>query len=328
MRALVYTEPSRVELREVSEPEPGPDDVLVAVSVCGICGSDIHGFQGKSAIRVPPAIMGHELVGTVAGAGRDVQGVAEGQRVTVQPVVGCGRCDLCLCGRPNICPRRQLIGGQRPGGFAARVAVPAGSVYPLPREVSDVAGALVEPLANAVHMVEKGRSVGGSVVIVGAGTLGVLAAAVARRAGYRSVVVADIRPEKLSLASQLGATSAVHIDELNGAPAGADLVIEAVGVEATRRAAITAARPGATVVLLGNAEAESGLPVNDIVSRELLLAGSYSSTDAEFRTAIQLLADGLIETESWTRVVPLEEGPASFKSLSTGRETAKVLLRP
>jgi threonine dehydrogenase-like Zn-dependent dehydrogenase len=177
-------------------------------------------------------------------------------------------------------------------------------------------------------MVEKGRSAGGgSVVIVGAGTLGLLAAAVARRAGYRSVVVADIRPEKLSLASQLGATSAVHIDELNAAPAGADLVIEAVGVEATRRAAITTARPGATVVLLGNAEAESSLPVNEIVSRELVLTGSYSSTDAEFRAAIQLMAGGLIETESWTRVVPLEEGPASFEALSAGRETAKVLLR-
>lgn len=333
MRALVYTAPYKVQLQEVPEPLAAENDVIVAVTLSGICGSDVHGFQGQSAIRVPPAIMGHEFTGTVARAGASK--LCEGQRVVVQPVLGCGRCRYCLAGRPNICPSRQLIGAHRPGGFAERVAVPASAVYPIPDALGEVAAALVEPLANALHMVERDETgARESVVIVGAGALGILAAAVARQAGYGRVVVSDINAKRLEIAGHLGATDTILASDsdaservLDVTGGGADLVIEAVGIEATRRMAIAAAAPGATVVLLGNAQRESLLPVNEIVNRELRLEGSYSSTDPEFRRAIEILAGGGIDTSSWTQQMPLESGPQCFERLAAGEETGKILLR-
>jgi threonine dehydrogenase-like Zn-dependent dehydrogenase len=277
--------------------------------------------------------MGHEFVGRIAHAPAG-SGLALGQRVVVQPVVGCGRCGSCRAGRPNICPERQLIGAHRPGGFADLVAVPLQSIYPIPDGLDDSSAPLVEPLANAVHIVQRAEGARTSIAVIGAGTLGVLTAAVARLAGYRRIVVTDVNRARLQIASLCGATDvfdASHADTaaqvLEVTEGGADLVVEAVGIEVTRRTAIGVAAPGAEVVLLGNAEPESGLPVNAVVNRELRLRGSYSSTDAEFRRAIGILTAGDIETATWTREAPLERGPDCFERLASGAETRKILLR-
>src|ERR687885_499557 len=154
MQALVYTAPRRLEIQDLVTPRPEGNEVVVRVSACGICGSDVHGFLGKSRIRIPPAILGHEFTGRVADVGEAVTGISVGDRVVIQPVVGCGVCPWCQSGRPNICPRRQLIGAHRPGAFAEYVTVPARVVYHLPDSLSDLDGALVEPLGNAMHMLD------------------------------------------------------------------------------------------------------------------------------------------------------------------------------
>jgi threonine dehydrogenase-like Zn-dependent dehydrogenase len=254
----------------------------------------------------------------------------------IQPVVGCGVCRWCQSGRPNICPRRQLIGAHRPGAFAEYVTVPARVVYHLPDSLSDLDGALVEPLGNAMHMLDlAGRIVYRDVVILGAGTLGLLTAAAARLAGARHVVVTDTQAHRLAVAEQLGADITLNgldddtprrIEEITDG--GADIVIEAVGVTATRRQAIETAAPGGTVVLLGNAELESELPVLDVVNREITLQGSYSCTDEEFRRAIEILADGRIDTDSWVRTATLDQGPGYFERLvSDPGELVKIVFQ-
>ncbi|GAC1321717.1 MAG: galactitol-1-phosphate 5-dehydrogenase [Chloroflexota bacterium] len=325
MKALVYTAPHAVEIQKLPDPHPGPGDVVVQVASCGICGSDVHGFQGRSRIRVPPMVMGHEFVGRIASIGALVTDLEIGRRVVVQPIVGDGTCAYCRGGRSNICPGRQLIGGHRPGAFAEFVNVPARMVYPIPHALADAAAALVEPVANAVHMVRRGgREVYGNVVVLGAGTLGLVTSAMAHLSGARHVVVTDTDPHRLAVARRLGADVTLNASDsetsdriLETTDGGADLVIEAVGVGATRRQAITVARPGATVVLLGNLEADSELPVLDVVNKELDLKGSYGSDDGDFRTAIAVLADGKIETASWVETIRLESGQEYFERLTS-----------
>jgi threonine dehydrogenase-like Zn-dependent dehydrogenase len=337
MKGLVYTAPFQVEVQALPEPAPGPDEVVVRVAACGICGSDISGFQGKSRIRVPPMVMGHEFGGRIAAVGESAPGLVVGQRVVVQPIVGCGHCAYCLNGRPNICPRRELIGGQRPGAFAEYVKAPARLVYPVSESLSDRAATLVEPLGNAVHMLGlAGGALDRSVVVLGAGTLGLLTVALARLAGARRVIVTDVDTRRLEVASRLGADIAVNAREegmtqriLDELPDGAEVVIDAAGYTPSRRQAIALASPGSTVVLLGLSDPTSELSVLDIINREIAVRGSYASTDAEFRHAIAILEDGKIESESWLRDASLEEGQRYFDGLIAHEsELVKVVFSP
>jgi L-iditol 2-dehydrogenase len=203
------------------------------------------------------------------------------------------------------------------------VVVPEGAVYPIPDSLSDLDAALVEPLGNAVHMLSLGTAtVYQDIVVLGAGTLGLLTACLARLAGARHVIVTDTQPHRLDIARRLGADLTFNAREphtprriLEATEGGATLVIDAVGITATRRQAIEVAAPGATVILLGNAEPESPLPLIDVVNRELIVRGSYSCTDEEFRRAIALIADGGIDTGSWVTEVTLDQGQEIFQRL-------------
>jgi threonine dehydrogenase-like Zn-dependent dehydrogenase len=324
MEALVYTAPGAVEMREVAEPQLHADEVLIAVAASGICGSDVHGYLGRSKIRIPPMVMGHEAVGTVQAVGEAVRDISVGQRVVIQPVVGCGHCRYCLNGRPNICPQRQLIGGHLPGAFAPLLKVPARVVYPIPDSLSDLAAPLVEPLGNSVHMLDLGgHRLYDDVVVLGCGTLGLLTVAAARIAGARRVIATDTDEHRRTIASELGASLTLDaraadttervVSETDG---GSPLVIDCAGFTASRQAAIAMARPGGVVVLLGTGEPASELPVQDAINREITLRGSYSSTDEEFRRAVAIMASGEIETSSWVTTASLSEGPGYFKRLA------------
>jgi len=323
MKGLLYTAPLHLEVQSLPEPEAAPDEVLVQVSASGVCGSDVHGFQGKSRIRVPPMVMGHEFGGRVVSTG--TLELETGQRVVVQPVVGCGRCTYCLNGTPNICPKRELIGGQRQGAFAEYVRVPAHLVYPVSDALSDTACTLVEPLGNAVHMLRLGGgALDREVVVLGAGTLGLMTVALAEIAGARRVIVTDVDAGRLAVARRLGADETLEVgtqgvtEQIQRLTAGgAQLVIDAAGFTASRQQALAVAAPGSTVVLLGLSDSMSELPIADVINREIAVRGSYSSTDADFRHAIALLEAQKIDTESWIRPASLEDGQTCFESLAS-----------
>lgn len=326
MRALVYTAPLILTLEDMPDPVPLDEEVVIRVDACGVCGSDVHGFAGRSRIRIPPMVMGHEFVGHICEAGGGVVDRHIGDRVVVQPVIGCGECRLCRGGRPNICRERRLIGGHLPGAFASKVKVPARATYPVRASLSDAAAVLVEPMSNAVHMLSLGDfRVHQDVVVLGAGTLGLLTVALAVAAGARQVVVTDLDPHRLEVAVALGAQVTVLASDdralaniRDATDGGPMLVVDTAGFTATRRQAIEIVRSGGIVVLLGTGQAESELPVQDVINREISLRGSYSSTEEEFRRALEFMMDAGIDSESWVQSVRLQDGPAYFSRLLSG----------
>lgn len=325
MRALMYLGTRKMEMQEVEEPRVTPGFVVLKVGAASICGSDLHGFLGKSAKRVPPLVMGHEFSGEVVAPDRGVEGLSVGDRVTINPILSCGRCEECLRGRTSICPRRTVIGIEHPGAFAGYVSVPAESCFKLPDHVGDLEGSMVESLSNALHIFD--RSLHGfirSVAVIGAGTQGLLALQVARHIGATRIAVTDMVPSRLELASRLGATHVIDvraedpveavIDMTDGQ--GVDLSVEAVGHTATQEQAVRMLRQGGEAVLLGlGAEAPMGIDGVAMVNRELVVRGSYAYTSLDFAYSLELISSGRIDVASMVVARDLEEGPDIFEKL-------------
>ncbi|MGH3342211.1 MAG: alcohol dehydrogenase catalytic domain-containing protein [Carbonactinosporaceae bacterium] len=313
MQAVVYTGPQELRYQEVDDPHPAPGEVVIAVTACGICGSELRGVASGSPFRVPPLIMGHEFTGRRADTGA---------RVAVNPLVACLDCDLCLRGQANLCRDRVLLGIQRAGGFAERVAVPERNLYPVGDDVPAEAGTVVEPLANAIHAwrlpAERNPQ---RVGIIGAGTMGLVSLLVARSRGVPEVEVCDLADERLAVADRLGAS------RVGPALGGEyDLVIDAVGVEATRRDSVARTRPGGSAVWIGLHDEEPGFASLPFIRLEKAVHGTFCYTHADFEAAIRLAAR--VDT-SWVTTVPLAEGAAVFGELMRGRsDLLKVQLVP
>ncbi len=338
MQALVYPAYGELEVRDVPEPTPGPGEVLVRVRACGICGSELGSFAARSARRVPPLVMGHEFAGTVAAIGERVVGLQEGDRVVVNSVVHCGACDLCRRGATHLCRKRQVFGMHRPGAFAELVAAPAGIIYPMPEGMTAVQGALVEPLANGIHVASlaAGHPME-SVVVLGAGPIGLMCLIAARQNGAKRVAVSEPHPGRREVALSLGAEVAWEPRD-GGLEAGmraftdglgVDLVIDAVGSAQTKRDSLGLARPGGEIVWIGLHGDEVTLSSFDLILPERRLTGSYGATDADIRTAIQWLSEGRVSTDGWVETVPLSRGDAAFfAALRQEGDAVKVVLEP
>lgn len=339
MRSLYYAAWDVLELRDVPEPRAGAGEVVLNVAAVGICGSELEAVRSRSPRRTPPLIMGHEFCGEVAAVGEGVTDVKPGDRVVASPLVFCGRCPECRSGMVHLCPERQIIGMHRPGGFAEKVALPAAALYALPERVSPLQGALVEPLANAVHVWSLiARRFPETVVVFGCGPIGLLALQVARAAGAFRLVAVDVNAGRLELAHAVGAEpllNPIHADVVAEVRAftrgrGADVVIDAAGTPETRRAAVEAARPGGEVVWIGLHGDATEVPGRDVVLGERRITGSYAVTPRDLETAIGLFAHGRVDIAPWTRPFPLEEGPRVFRELMTAppAEYTKALLLP
>ena len=316
MRALVWRGPRQIGVETIDEPRPLDGEVLVRPDAAGVCGSEIEGYLGRMLNRVPPLVMGHEFAGTIVGSDRDWVG----RRVAVNPLLSCGRCERCRAGERNLCAGRRLIGVHVPGGFAELVAVPVTSLVPLPDGVDPRTGALVEPLANAVHAIGLGRRLVAAdiAVVLGAGTIGVFAVHAARAAGIPDVRVVEPHAARRESAVTAGARAAYSDAAALAAERNADLVIDAVGATATRRTALDLVRPGGAVILVGLHEDESALPFHRVVRDQIALQGSFAYTDAEFAAALELLASGRVNVGELALARPLESGPEAFATLALG----------
>lgn len=315
MRAMVYTAPLELQIRDVPEPEPGDGEVLVDVEAVGICGSELEGFANRSPFRVPPLIMGHEFAG---------RRVTDGQAVVVNPLVACGTCDLCLRGRPNLCRKRVIVGIHRSGGFAERVAVPAANCHPVPDALGFERAALIEPIANAVHAFRLAQfydQLPCAVGIIGAGTLGVATAVVALARGVRNVAVTDLEEARLKIAGDAGANRTGR--ELEGE---FDMVFDAVGSAQTRAASVERLRPGGTAVWIGLHGSEAGFDGLDLIRGEKRVLGTFCYHYEDFRAAVDLASSF---EPAWLATRPLEEGVGVFTGLIEQPSAAmKTLLIP
>ncbi len=342
MKALLLSKYRSLEIAEVPTPSAGAGDVLIRVGACGICGSDVHGYDGSSGRRIPPIVMGHEAAGRIAAVGAGGTGLAEGDRVTFDSTIYCGACGFCKRGEVNLCDHRQVMGVScgdysRAGAFAEFVAVPARVVYKLPESTSFAEAAILEAVAVAIHAVSLVEiAAEGTALVVGAGTIGVLILQALRAAGCKRVSVSDVDATRLKLAKELGATDVLlagkdvvaQILQRTGG-VGVDVAMEAVGQDETVNAAIASVRKGGTVVLVGNISPEATLPLQKVVTRQIRLQGSCASA-GEYPQAIKLMASGAIRVKPLiTAIAPLAEGPQWFERLYAREPNLlKVVLTP
>lgn len=343
MKALLLANYRELEYLDAPEPEIGERDVLVRVAACGICGSDVHGYDGSSGRRIPPLIMGHEAAGVVERIGSAVRTVKSGDRVTFDSTVSCGECDYCRAGRVNLCERRMVLGVscgdyRRHGAFAEFVAVPEQIVYKLPDSMPIEHAALIESVSIAVHAVGRvSIKPEDDVLVIGSGMIGLLVIQVLRHAGCKRIIAVDQQRERLALARKLGVdefvdasneNAAKRIEELTGGK-GIDLAFEVVGASSTVEMAISALCKGGHLVLIGNLVPRVEVPLQAIVTRELTLHGSCSSA-GEYPQCIELMASGAVKVAPLiSATAPLSEGAAWFDRLYN-REPGlmKVLLQP
>jgi len=343
MKCLLLSEYNHLEVAEMPEPIAGPGELLLRVEACGICGSDVHGYDGSTGRRIPPIVMGHEAAGTVAAIGAGVEKYAIGDRVTFDSTIYCGECAHCKRGEINLCDRRQVIGVscgdyRRHGAFAEFVAVPQRIVYRLPESLSFNEAAMLEAASVALHAVRLSGAAGGeTALVIGAGMIGLLTLQAARAAGCARVLIADVDATRLRLAAKLGADETLHASgagltdrvlELT-AGRGVDFAYEAVGRDETVAYAIDCARKGGTVTLIGNIEPRATLPLQKVVTRQIRLQGSCASA-GEYPRAMELMASGKINVGPLiSAVAPLEEGPRWFERLHAREPNLmKVILTP
>jgi threonine dehydrogenase-like Zn-dependent dehydrogenase len=347
MEALVWEAPCEMNLRSLPVPQIGPDEALVQVAFAGICGSELSGYLGQNALRVPPLVMGHEFSGRIAAIGSQAaagspagqeSSLQPGRMVTVNPMVYCGACEYCVRCENHLCVRRWLIGVHRPGAFATFVSVPARMVVPLPPGLSLRDGALTEPVACGVRIASHAGNVQGETVLVlGAGTIGLVTLQILLQRGASQVFVADVEAERLAAAAALGGATldSRHRDvvkkvrEATGGQ-GAALAVDAVGKAVTREQCISATRPGGAVILSGLHEESSPIGVADVIRREITLYGSFCYTPADFSEAVDLLSRSRVRLDMGLIEAPLAEGGLWFTRLSSGNpgKIAKVLLVP
>lgn len=330
MKALVYTNPNQVTFRDEPDPIADKDECVLRIEAVGICGSDMHAFHGHDPRRVPPLVLGHEIAGEV------VAGPRLGERVTVNPLITCGTCEFCVQGRDNLCANRTMVGMTRPGGFAELMSIPARCLIPVPREMTPVQTALTEPAATVLHGVNAAARTAhrplaeGKALVLGGGAIGLLAALLLRARGVREVWLAETNGLRRETAAASGACRPFDPhDSGNCGPAAAsvDLVVDAVGVSATRATALAAAKPGGVVLHIGLQDWASELDWRRLTLAEITLLGVYTYTTADLRATVSALHHGDFGDLRWVEQRPLSEGAAAFRDLDQGRTAAaKIVL--
>lgn len=320
MRAAIITTPRSITVDERPDPTPTPDEVVLRVGACGICGTDVHIADGEFPPSPYPLIPGHEFAGEVVDLGTRARGgLRVGDRVAVDPSLFCGYCEYCRAGRGNLCANWGAIGDTVDGAFAEFVTVPSANCYRIPDTMSWQEGALAEPLSCAVHGVRRiGVEAGERFLVVGAGTMGLLLQQLLRNAGAR-VFVVDHNPDRLRIAASLGATAtATDVAEL---PIAAfDAAIDVTGASSAIESAFDALRRGGRLLIFGVAPDEARVQLSPfrIYNDEITVIGSMAVLHS-FGAAVDLLATGTVETAPLlTHAEPLDRFPEALGLMRAG----------
>ncbi|MCS7223209.1 MAG: alcohol dehydrogenase catalytic domain-containing protein [Armatimonadetes bacterium] len=337
MKAILYRDWEDLVVTEVPEPVPNPNEVLIRVGHCGICGSELECVAQRHPRRQPPLILGHEFAGEIVAVGSEVQRLSVGQRVAVHPFVVCRQCRYCRQGKTNLCEKKKLMSMHIAGAFAELVVAPEENCYPLPDGVPTSVGAMAEPVANAVHAVRLAQHIlPHRVIVFGAGPIGLVCAQVARLMGALFLAIVEIVPSRLEVARRL-ADAVINpssedlltaVREMTDG-SGFDLAMDAVGKSVTRRQSIEVIKPTGTAVWVGLHDDETQLSGMGVVFGEKTLQGSYAYTEEDFATAVEIVSSARIDVQSWVQEFPLTEGVDIFWRLARGQapEIVKAILR-
>jgi len=316
MRALVWRGERQIDLEDIPDPVPAEDEVVLDVDLAGICGSDLHPYRGHSGPRVPPLVLGHEVIGRV-----------DGRRFVVYPLEGCGTCAHCQAGDVNLCDHWRLLGLQRQGVFAERAVVPRESLIPIPETLAAERAVLAEPLACCVGALRPHLDGSTSrALVLGCGPIGLLTVFMAARSGLEVIAVDPVAGRR-EHATRLGAERTLESADGMG-DAAVDVAIDAAGFEVTWRAAIAALRTGGTLVVMGLGQAEGRFPMAVVVRRSIHVRGQFAYSRADFSHAVEVLGSSDFELD-WITESPLDAGAEAFANLvDRPSEYCKILLRP
>lgn len=328
MKALVYTGAGSLDYRDVDLPVPAKDEALIRVKAVGICGSDMHAFLGHDERRPAPLILGHEAAGEV------IRGERPGRAVTINPLVTCMECPACRGGRENLCARRQIISmPPREGAFAEYVCVPEHNLVDIPAGFDIMKAALAEPLACGWHAIRRAEAAldiplaDARALILGGGAIGIGAALALRALGGREATISEPHAGRRNYAIN-------HVGLEARAPASLDqdsfdLIVDAVGLAASRRQASALVRPGGVIIHIGLGQADGGLDVRRITLQEITLIGTYTYTMEDFRQTAAAIFAGALGPVDWALSMPLSQGARAFSDLEHGDiDAPKVILVP
>lgn len=327
MKALVYHGPEDLRFEEIEDLHPGNAEVKIKVKAAGICGSDVHGYLGITGRRIPPMVMGHEFSGVIDEIGEGVTTFKIGDRVVPYPVIFCGNCEYCMQGKTHICINKKSLGVlDCNGAMAEYVCVPEKIIFKVADNVSYNAGSMMEPLAVAYRGVNTAGDISGkNILIVGAGTIGLLALSVVKMRNPAKVFISDLSDSRLSVAKGMGADFIINPakdkiadvikTETNGS--GVDIAIEAVGATPTVQQAMASLKIGGTAVWIGNSAQTVTVNMQEIVTRELKVFGTFIYTFQEFKEVVDLLSSSKLNIEPIISLTtPLENGVGIFKQLA------------
>ena len=329
MKALILTGYTEFKYTDVPKPIPEPDEVLIRLKACSICGSDVHGCQGKSGRRIPPIIMGHEAAGIIEEAGSDVENFHKGDRVTFDSTEYCGLCDYCQNGMTNLCSRRRIVGVscadyKKDGAMAEYITVKAHTLYHIPDSVTFEEACLIEPLAVGLHAVKlSGITKDCTALVIGDGTIGLMTLQAARASGAGRIILVGMQDERLAAAAGLSNVTVINNSDGNALEQvmrltnqrGADIIYDAAGLTKTMADAFSFVKTGGTIVCIGNTSAEVRFPLQDCIVRQIRVLGSYSSA-GEYACGLDLIRKGMVDLSPFTgRTYPLSQGEEAFRLL-------------
>ncbi len=339
MKALVKAKPEPgIWMEDIAVPEVGHNDVLIKVNRTAICGTDIHIFKwdewAQATIPVPMAV-GHEFSGEIVDMGIEVRGFSVGDRVSAEGHITCGVCRNCRAGRRHLCMNAIGIGVSRPGAFAEYLAVPAFNVFKLPDIISDDMASILDPLGNATHTALSFDLVGEDVLITGAGPIGVMAAAIARFAGARHIVITDVNDYRLALARKMGASRSLNVSRETiddtmrelGMEEGFDVGMEMSGNPQAFRDMLRTMHHGGKIAMLGIPPGEMAIDWNDVIFKGLFIKGIYGREMFEtWYKMSSMLQSGLNMEPIITHHFDIDEFQPAFELMESG-QTGKVILR-
>lgn len=338
MRALVKAkdEPG-IWMEEIPKPDLGHNDVRIKINKTAVCGTDLHivNWDAWAQQTVPVGMqVGHEFVGVIDAVGSEVQGLQVGQRVSGEGHITCGHCRNCRAGRRRFCRNTVGVGVNRPGAFAEYLTIPAFNAFPIPDEIPDRIGTILDPLGNATHTALSFDLVGEDVLITGAGPIGMMAAAIARHAGARYIVITDINPYRLTIAAGMGADLAINTSEYElrkamgdlGMTEGFDIGMEMSGVRGALHEMLETMNHGSSVALLGIPPEDAPMDWNTIIFKGLTMKGIYGRRMFEtWYLMTAMLHTGLDVSPVITHEFPAEDYEAAFRTMRGG-ECGKVIL--
>ena len=336
MKALYYPDWGKLEVRELPRPILAEGEVLVRVTNCGICGSELETFKTRNERRRPPLVMGHEFCGVVEQVRGIRGGWVEGDQVIAHALVHCGKCVSCRRGDTNLCVNRQVFGMHRPGAFAEYVAVPERALIPCPQNLSGETAVFTEPLANGLNAMRQGPAQRKSrVVVIGAGPIGLMCAFAAKQVYKSNVVVVDLVPQRLDAARRVGADLTVTVPrqdlvrEIRDYWGGdnAEFVIDAVGSAETKLLSLNLIEPGGMAVWVGLHQDRINFDSYALTLAQKSIAGSYSGSCDDLRQAAALLSSGVLDT-GWVKKFQLEDGENGFRQMLEGKgDNIKAILK-